>query len=193
MDYNRLYADIMLRLKEGLSPVLHYHGVHHTIDVMAALSQIGKAEGVGDYDMALLKTAALLHDSGFLSTYTTHEEAGCNFSREILPSYGYSDEEITIICGMIMSTKIPQSPKTKLEEIICDADLDYLGRSDFYPIANSLFKELQNRGSIGDENEWNKLQIRFLSAHSYFTQTSRSLREPEKLLRIEELKRVVGE
>jgi hypothetical protein len=56
-----------------------------------------------------------------------------------------------------------------------------------------LFKELQNRGSINDEMEWNKLQIKFLQAHSYFTQTSRNLREPEKLLRIEELKRVVGE
>ena len=192
MDYTRLHADILLRLKEGLSPVLYYHGVHHTIDVMSALTQIANAEGVDEHDLALLQTAALLHDSGFLTTYTTHEEAGCSFSREILPGYGYTDEEITIICGMIMSTKIPQSPKTKLEEIICDADLDYLGRADFYPIANSLFRELQGRGTIDNENDWNKLQIKFLSAHSYFTQTSRRLREAEKQQRIEELKKIVG-
>ena len=35
------------------------------------------------------------------------------------------------------ATKIPQTPLTKLEEIICDADLDYLGREDFFEISRS--------------------------------------------------------
>ncbi len=191
MDYQRLYADMMLKLKEGLSPNLYYHGVHHTLDVLAALTQISKQENISGTPLLLLKTAALLHDSGFTETFTDHEEAGCRITRTMLPSYGYSAADIDIICGMIMSTKIPQTPDNKLEEIICDADLDYLGRDDFYPISHSLFKELVFRGAIADENEWNKLQVKFLSAHHYFTGTCQNLREANKQLRIEEIKQLI--
>jgi len=36
-------------------------------------------------------------------------------------------------------------PANLLEEIICDSDLDYLGRSDFIPVSNTLFEELKPR------------------------------------------------
>lgn len=193
MQYERLYADIMLRLKQGLRPSLYYHGIHHTIDVLSAISQICKAENVAGDDLILLKTASLLHDSGFMVQDVGHEDAGCTISRETLPGYDYSPEQIDIVCGMIMATKIPQSPKTKLEEIICDADLDYLGRNDFYPIAKSLYKELLERGAQIDETEWNKNQIKFLSAHHYFTSFAQTHREANKQQRIAELKKVVGD
>lgn len=54
-----------------------------------------------------------------------HEFEGCLIARTALPGFGYTGEDI-MICGMIMATKIPQSPTNILEEIICDADLDYL-------------------------------------------------------------------
>ena len=53
-----------------------------------------------------------------------------------------------------MATKFPQDPHNLLEEIICDADLDFLGRTDFYPIGNSLFEELQDYQLIGDLQSW---------------------------------------
>lgn len=191
MEYERLYADMMLKLKEGLSPNLYYHGLHHTIDVLSALTQISKHENISGTPLLLLKTAALLHDSGFTETYKDHEEAGCRITRTMLPNYGYSAEDIDIVCGMIMATKIPQTPDNKLEEIICDADLDYLGRDDFYHISHTLFKELVFRGVLTDENEWNKIQVRFLSAHHYFTATCQNMREANKQQRIEEIKKIV--
>ncbi len=193
MMYDRLYADIMLKLKEELPKELYYHGRHHTIDVLSTLTQICKAEDVTGTDLLLLKTAALLHDIGFTVGATNHEQTGCDMAHTMLPDYGYNTAQIDSICGMIMATKIPQSPKNKLEEIICDADLDYLGRNDFYPISNSLFRELKTRGVLSDENEWNKLQIKFLTAHHYFTQTNITTREPEKQKRIEELKKIIVE
>lgn len=191
--YERLYADIMLRLKTELPEDLYYHGQHHTIDVLSTLSQICKAEDVTGEDLILLKSAALLHDIGFTVSSADHERTGCDIANNILPEYNYSTEQITTICGMIMATRIPQSPKNRLEEIICDADLDYLGRNDFYPISNSLYKELKTRGVLSDMNEWNKLQIKFLTAHHYFTETCIKLREPEKQKRIEELKKITVE
>ena len=85
-----------------------------------------------------------------------------------------------IICGMIMATKIPQTPLTKLEEIICDADLDYFGRDDFFPIANTLFLELKARDFVASEYEWNKIQIKFFKQHRYFTDTTKKLRAKQK-------------
>ena len=81
---------------------------------------------------------------------------------------------------MIMATKIPQSPKNHLEEIICDADLDYLGRDDFFVIGDKLFAELSMYGIIDSENDWNKLQVTFLEKHHYFTKTALKNRKSKK-------------
>ena len=64
---------------------------------------------------------------------------------KLLPEFGYSETEIDTICGMILATKFPQQPHNRLEEIMCDADLDYLGRPDFFSIGNTLFEELKSR------------------------------------------------
>ena len=88
-----------------------------------------------------------------------------------------------------MSTKIPQNPKTGLEEIICDSDLDYLGRDDYYPISKTLYDELRYLSKIKSERDWNQLQINFLEAHSYHTDFAIQNRQPEKEQRILELKK----
>jgi hypothetical protein len=75
-------------------------------------------------------------------TYRNHEEAGVEIAREILPDYDYTQEQIDHICQLIMKTKLPPKPVYLLEQIICDADLDYLGRVDFIPVSGNLFREL---------------------------------------------------
>ena len=71
-------------------------------------------------------------------------------------------------------------PKDILEEIMCDADLDYLGRVDFVPVSVNLFKELRERNKIDSLHEWNNHQTKFIQGHQYFTQTARKLREVNK-------------
>ena len=90
-----------------------------------------------------------------------------------------------------MATKLPPEPKTLLERIICDADLDYLGRSDMIPVSNTLYKELKEQSKIGTLNDWNKLQVKFISGHSYFTKTAQSLREVNKQKQIERFKELI--
>jgi uncharacterized protein len=104
-----------------------------------------------------------------------------------LPGFGFTKEQIDIICGMIMATKIPQQPKNLLEEIIADADLDYLGREDVYSIADTLFKELKIHANLTDENVWNQVQVNFLNSHSYHTNYSKRLRAPKKQQYLEKL------
>ena len=122
--FNKM-KQIVLQKLEGLDSRLLYHHIPHTLDVIEQCERIAIAEGITDSkEIYLLKVAALYHDIGFLETYAGHEIIGCKLFLKDAPAYNFSEEELTKITGMIMATKVPQKPKNKLQEIICDADLD---------------------------------------------------------------------
>ena len=178
--FDDLKQNIISELKSNLLPALYYHSAEHTLDVLTAAEKIATSEKVNAKDLMLLKIAALLHDSGYLFTAKNHELNSCRIARYVLPQYAVSEADIDAICDLIMATKIPHNPKNILEEIICDADLDYLGRDDFYPLSQNLFKEMQMFNKVSDELKWNEIQIGFLEKHKYFTATSQSLRQSVK-------------
>ena len=68
----------------------------------------------------------------------------------------------------------------KLQEIICDADLDYLGTDDFEEIADRLRRELTEMGKIQSRKQWDEIQVKFLKQHQYFTQTAIQMRQEKK-------------
>ncbi len=184
MDLQEMILD---RLEKELPKTLYYHNVKHTVDIVTQCELIGLGEGVSDEELLLLKTAALFHDAGHIVSYDDHEYHGTQIAKEILPNYYYTQAQIEIICDLIMATKMPPNPRNSLEEIICDADLDYLGRSDMIPVSNTLYMEFKEHEKIASMNEWNKLQIRFISNHQYFTETARNLREVNKQKQIERI------
>jgi class 3 adenylate cyclase len=189
MDIQEIILD---KLEKELPKYLYYHNVKHTVDVVTEVELIGWAEGCTDEEVLLLKTAGLFHDAGHTIGYEGHEELGCQLARDFLPKHGYSDDQIAEICNIIMATRMPPEPKSLLEKIICDADLDYLGRSDMIPVSNTLYKELKEQDKIGSFNEWNKLQVKFISGHQYFTETARSLREVNKQKQIERIRSLIN-
>ncbi|MCK5136442.1 MAG: HD domain-containing protein [Bacteroidales bacterium] len=188
IDIQELVLD---KLERELPDFLYYHNVKHTVDVVTEVELIGWAEGLDDDGILLLKTAALFHDAGHTIAYDEHEHHGTVLAREFLPKYGYTKEQIEIICDIIMATSLPPKPGDIYQKIICDADLDYLGRSDMIPVSNTLFREMKGQDKIGTLNDWNKLQIKFISGHSYFTKTARSLREVNKQKQIERIKKLI--
>ena len=172
---------ILSELLNGLSSHLYYHGYHHTIDVLEAAMSIASHENLSNENIRLLRIAVLFHDSGFLRSYDNHEEKGCDLVKEYLPGFGFSKSQIKIICEMIMATKVPQKPKNILEQILCDADLDYLGRNDVEEVSKSLMEELKFQKKLIDIKVWNEMQIDFLRIHRYNTEYSIKNREPKKL------------
>jgi uncharacterized protein len=181
MNYIAAKQFILNKLRFGLSEQLYYHGLHHTLDVLKVAGDLCVSEDIGKHQTILVKTAALFHDAGFVTNiHTNHEFESCKIVRDALPFFGYSTEDIEVICGMILATKIPQSPKNILEEIICDADLDYLGRRDFKKIGDSLFEELKAYKILQDLLTWDRLQVSFLSSHQFFTKTNKGRRETVK-------------
>jgi len=184
---------VLDKLEKELPDFLFYHNVKHTVDVVTEVELIGWAEGCTDEEILLLKTAALFHDAGHTVSYDDHEYHGTLLVKEMLPAYGYSEEQLEKICRIIMSTKLPPKPGDLLEQIICDSDLDYLGRSDFIPVSNTLYEELKAQDKITNLNDWNKMQVKFISGHQYFTATARQLREVNKKLQIERIRSLITE
>ncbi len=187
IQFTDIQEMILDKLEKELPPYLYYHNVKHTVDVVTEVELIGWGEGCTDEEILLLKTAALFHDVGHVKAYDNHEYHGTEMVRAMLPKYKYSKSQIDRICEIIIATKLPPKPKNLLEEIICDADLDYLGRTDFIPVSNTLYRELKEINKIGTLNDWNKLQIKFISGHQYFTKTARGLREVNKQKQIERI------
>lgn len=193
IQFTDMQEVILDKLEKELPDFLFYHNVKHTVDVVTEVELIGWAEGCSDEEILLLKTAALFHDVGHTVSYDDHEYQGTLLARRMLPEYGYTDEQIERICKIIMSTKLPPRPSDLLEQIICDSDLDYLGRSDFIPVSNTLYEELKAQDKITSLNDWNRLQVKFISGHQYFTATARRLREVNKKLQIERIQSLITE
>jgi predicted metal-dependent HD superfamily phosphohydrolase len=191
-NFKEVEQHIVGILKRDLPNNLHYHGLHHTIDVLRAAELIGKQEKLSEHEMLLLKVAVLYHDAGFTRVYRNHEEVGCQMAKEDLPGFGFDNNEIDTICGMIMATKIPQNPQNKLEYIIADADLEYLGTDDFGRIGRTLFEEIKIYLGVESERQWNIIQMNFLRTHKYHTNFCKKNREAEKQRNLKEVERIVS-
>lgn len=192
-DFEQARAYIVHQLINNLSSNLYYHGSHHTLDdVVPALEQLVSMEGIEGDDLLLLRTAAYYHDGGFLRQYAKNEPIAVEIVKEVLPDLGYTRRHIRIIRGIILATQVPQRPQNHLEEIMCDADLDSLGRPDFFLRSHCLRLELAAHSHPTTLREWHKDQLRFMESHTYFTSSACSLREPGKQRNIAELRDLLG-
>ncbi|MFH0865664.1 MAG: HD domain-containing protein [Bacteroidota bacterium] len=180
MNIQAVKEYVLGKLKNELKPDLYYHCLTHTIDVYESAKKLAAMENIIGNDLILLETAALFHDTGFLTGYANHEEQSVQLARKILPGFGYSDGDIEIICRMILATRLPQQPITIPEKILCDADLDYLGRDDFFMIANKLLCEWNENGIPITLKKWYNIQVNFLESNHYFTKSAISLRKEKK-------------
>jgi uncharacterized protein len=179
-EFEKIKRGVLHQL-DNLQPSLTYHTPGHTLDVLAQCERIAAAEGVtGAKDLFLLRVAALYHDTGFLNRYDHHEEESCRIFLTDATRLCITESDKRDVLHMIMATRIPQQPATLAEMILCDADLDYLGRADFYKIGDTLRQEFISHGIVANDEGWRELQLRFLKAHVYHTASSRRLREPVK-------------
>jgi uncharacterized protein len=183
---------VFKQLAEKLPKHLHYHSLEHTKDVLNEAIRIGNAEGLNAHELLLLKIAALYHDNGFILSPHDHESVSCEIAKEQLKKTILSKSDIEDVCAAIMATKIKQSPMDKISEILCDADLDYLGRNDFKEIGSKLFEEIKFNNPNLTELGWNKIQIGFLESHNFFTKTNIALRTAIKTKHLNELKEWVS-
>ncbi len=172
--------NMLSKMENELPEILSFHNLKHTVNVLTQVELIGRAEGISDEEMIFVQTAAIFHDSGFLDGFENNKQTSCFYAKDILPKYRYSNDQITTVCELIMSTQAPISPDNKLEEILCDANLAYLGRVDFIDILKNQAKEMINFNIVSSEKEWFEKQLGFIKDHEFFTATARVLRDVSK-------------
>ncbi len=185
-------AHIIDRLQRELDASLLYHGVEHTLDVVGAAQRLAQGEGVSSEELELLVTAAYFHDAGFIKKYVANEPVGADLVRRTLPEFGYTREQIRRAEALILAPSIPHRPNNALEQLMCDADMDYLGRADYWPIAARLRRELSLHGRHYTLPDWLRLQVRFLSDHRYFSATALRERQPTKARHLEQLQHLIS-
>ncbi|SFA72733.1 HD domain-containing protein [Algoriphagus aquimarinus] len=185
--YRTLRKRVLSNLEANLPKSLTYHALDHTLDVLNVCNQYIRREKLSEEDRYLLRMGAIVHDMGFLKGSSNHEEVGAGMAEIIMKDLGVKPKAIEQVKGLVMATKIPQSPKNHLQRIICDADLDYLGRQDYPEISEKLFEELKNMNVISTPQQWKDLQINFLKAHQYHTPFAIKNREPQKQIWLKKL------
>ena len=171
-------------LKRKLPKDLKYHRPEHTKDVLAAAIRLGKKANINEHDMLLLKTAALFHDLGFIKRKQNNESIGAKLAQQHLPQFGYGKNDILKIKRMILATTVPQKPRTQLDKLLCDADLDNLGRNDCFAKSELVRKEL----SLSKSSQWQKNLLVFLTKHRYHSPEAQRLRNTQKQKNIKRLK-----
>jgi adenylate cyclase len=189
MDFEQARKDIINSLKSQLPDELEYHDLRHTLNTEKSAMRFAKLEGIEGEELILLRTAVLFHDAGYIVSSDGNEEKAIDIMKRTLPRYGYSEKQIELVESLIRATMRGVSPETRLQQILCDADHDYLGRADYHHIASKLRKELENYGRFMSNEEWIRFQLNYLeNEHRYYTNTAINIRLPGKKKRIQELK-----
>jgi predicted metal-dependent HD superfamily phosphohydrolase len=172
-----------------------YHNLEHTKGVVGACEKIAEYYQLQPEDRAALLIAAWFHDSGFSSGETYgHEAQSIKLATAFLQEHSADATMIEKISSCINATKMPQSPGSLIEQIICDADLAHLGTDDFSAKNELLRLELTDFSKEEiSKKKWRKMNIAFLENHKYFTDYGRRKLQPVKEQHLDNLKNKIDE
>lgn len=178
----------MPKLEKELAQNLFFHNNKNTLSIISTVKHLALEERVNaDFDVSVLKTAALFSNMGYLKTNEHVQEVSCNYARKYLPYFDYGNKEIDQICALIMATKTPQKPISKLEELICDASQFHLGSNQYKQYSALLYKEYFSNNLINSFEAWQHYQIELLKKHVYFTISAKKLYNENKTRALSQL------
>jgi predicted metal-dependent HD superfamily phosphohydrolase len=178
--------------RDELPDGIKYHDSNHTLHpikgVVAVANRIAISEKISEHDRELLIAAAYFHDTGYIREYDKNEPIAARMAGRILKLIGYKPNEVKKIQNMILSTDLEHEPKTQIEKILCDADLDHLGREDFFELDARIREGRRARGiDVSDNAKWYKGTLEMVKAHQYYTESQKKLREKKKQENIKRL------
>lgn len=181
-------------LRRRLAAWATYHDIRHTEETVEACREIAAGSGLDEAQTEIVLLAAWFHDTGYIDTVKGHEERSAAIALEYLRGSGYPPDNISSVEGCIMATKMPPNPKNLLERIICDADMIYIGREDFFGKDDLLREEIEKReGTVIDPAAWLRRSLKFLEDRQYHTEYCRTRLNEGLKRNIETLRRRLTE
>jgi predicted metal-dependent HD superfamily phosphohydrolase len=183
--------------RDELPGGIKYHDADHTLHptrgVVAVANKIAVSENISEHDRELLVAAAYFHDTGYIREYDKNEPIAARMAGRILKLIGYKLDEIKKIQKMILSTDLEREPQSHIEKILCDADLDHLGRADFFELDAKIRQGRRARGiDVSDDAKWYRGTLEILKTHRYYTDSQKQRREKKKQENIQRLLKKLG-
>ena len=173
---------------EHFTEKICYHNIDHTVEVVAFCELIGKKCRISNADMEIVMIAAWFHDTGYYLGCQDHEDASAEIARKYLSEQDCDDLYIKKVVNCILATKIPQSPKTLLEKILCDADLYHLSSDQFFEKSELLLQELKFENQEISDEMWLEGSKEFVEAHRYHTTYGKRVLFPRLIKNLQMLK-----
>jgi predicted metal-dependent HD superfamily phosphohydrolase len=169
-----------------------FHNLTHTRDVVKAVEEIGTQTGLTEDELESATIAAWLHDIGYIQGAEGHEEKAANRAKELLEEWGAPHKKIMEISEAIMSTKVPQQPRSLISKVLCDADLYHLSTEECTAKSGKLREEWENLGTKTlNDTEWTQTNLEFLENHRYHTPYGQAILQQGKKKNIKKLRKLV--
>jgi hypothetical protein len=134
--------------------------------------------------------AAWLHDLGYKYGAENHEESSAKLAEEFMEGEGIPTKKIKAISSAILSTRLPQQPRSIVDKVLCDADLYHLSNKTFEEKSELLRNEWRATGfRVMSDKEWSQHNIDFMEGHKYQTPYGQTILAEGKKKNIKRLKK----
>jgi hypothetical protein len=102
-------------------------------------------------------------------------EASLRLVEEILPGYGFNQENIEVT-SKIIKNNYADLQESSIDNILHDARYDYTGRVDYVKLTDKLLRERTEYGKHPDNKTWIEYQRKLLTDHQFITSAAQRLR-----------------
>lgn len=168
-------------LNSGGCPYLPFYNIKHTQDVYRNTKLIAANEDLSLEETEPVLIAALFHDTANAWSFEGHEEIRAREAVSFLGQAGYLVSKTSVTHNCILSTAMPQRPRTVYERIICDPDLYQLGTKDYIRLNEHLRTEWELfLKKFYTDRKWYALNRDFLLEHNFQTDYGQTVLEPVK-------------
>jgi adenylate cyclase len=182
---------LLARLETELPANISFHTMKHTMEVYSLAELLGRAEGLSEEDLLLVRTAALMNDTGYLSDPVNPEERTIEYVKELLPRYKFTEKQIYQVVRLLQDQQAKGSKMNECQRILADALNNYLGRVDFQLQAEKQYKELMALNKVNSREEWIRDTREQIQGHIFYTNTAERLREVTREQQLDALNKML--
>jgi HD superfamily phosphodiesterase len=186
-------AFVLDLLHAKLPPHLLYHNPSHSEEVAHNCRTLALASDMNSEEVEIVQLAGWFHDTGYIDRTDGHEARGVELMEDFLQQMHYPVVRRTIIAGCIRATKMPQSPHSPLEEIVCDADLLNFGTDAFFEKNNLIRGELEFlNGKRFADIEWLQRSEQLLLRHHFHAAQIERMYQPGREKNLSKIRSMIS-
>ena len=146
----------------------YFRGASHTINALSVVEEYIDNMRLGTYEAQILRMGVLMRDLAELNTIE-HGEDGIELVKKTMSDAGFTFVQTKVVSDLVKSSRRPHRPTNLLERIICDVDMEFLGREDHEEANEMFFQELLKNSLVSSREEWEQWQQDMLENYKYHT------------------------